>query len=72
MIRTTSQYQLDLAGFESPFETALRPDDRWVTLSHIIPWDELADAYYQSLSVTKGRAAKDGRCRHYQAQAMSE
>ena len=62
MIRTTSQYQLDLAGFESPFETALRPDNRWVTLSHIIPWDELADAYYQSLSVNKGRPAKDGRC----------
>lgn len=62
MIRATSQNQLDLAGFESPFETALSPDNRWVLLSHCIPWDELADAYYQNLSVKMGRPAKDARC----------
>ena len=62
MIRYRSQKQLTLAGFSSPFRTALDPDNRWVKLTQLIPWDELARAYHKSLlSSTQGRPAKDAR-----------
>ena len=35
--------------------------NRWVQLSECIPWDELAEGYYQDLSTTQGRPAKDAR-----------
>lgn len=40
-----SQKQLILAGFESPFEQKLNPSNRWVLLSKLLPWDELASVY---------------------------
>ncbi len=52
VIRYRSEKQLLLAGFETPFETALDKNNRWVKLSECIPWDALADSCYQSLSVT--------------------
>ena len=60
MIRYRSQKQLTLAGFSSPFRTALDPENRWVKLAQLIPWDDLARAYHKSLlSSTQGRPAKD-------------
>ena len=62
MIRYRSQKQLTLAGFSSPFRTALDPENRWVKLAQLIPWDDLARAYHKSLlSSTQGRPAKDAR-----------
>lgn len=62
MIRYRSQKQLTLAGFSSPFRTTLDPENRWVKLANIIPWDDLARAYHKSLlSSTQGRPAKDAR-----------
>ena len=61
MIRSHSQKQLSLAEFDWPFQVALDEDNRWVNLSQIIPWDELAEGYYQGLSLTQGRPAKDAR-----------
>ena len=61
MIRYRSQKQLTLDGFETPFQTDLDSDNRWVKLSECIPWDELADAYYQELTSTQGRPSKDAR-----------
>jgi len=62
MIRYHSQKQLPLAGFSSPFRTALDPENRWVKLADLIPWDDLARAYYKSLlSPSQGRPAKDAR-----------
>ncbi|OYT13305.1 MAG: hypothetical protein B6I19_05865, partial [Bacteroidetes bacterium 4572_114] len=40
-----SPNQLDLEGFETPFEQALNPKNRWVTLANIIPWDEICNLY---------------------------
>ena len=37
----TSVKQFVLSGFESPFERALNPTNRWVKLAHQIPWDEI-------------------------------
>ena len=61
MIRTHSQKQLSLAEFGWPFQTDLDENNRWVMLSKCIPWDELAEGYYQGLANTQGRPAKDAR-----------
>lgn len=61
MIRTKSHRQLSLADFEWPFQTGLDPENRWVRMSECIPWDELAEAYYEGLSVSQGRPTKDAR-----------
>ena len=44
-----------------PLQTALDGNNRWVQMSRCIPWDELAEGYYQALSVKQGRPAKDAR-----------
>ena len=61
MIRYRSQKQLSLAEFEWPFQVALDGNNRWVKLSQCLPWDALAEGYYQSLSEREGRPAKDAR-----------
>ena len=61
MIRYRSSKQLTLAEFDWPFETALDPNNRWVKLSQCIPWDELAESYYQGFSAERGRPLKDAR-----------
>jgi len=61
MIRYTSENQLPLSGFETPFETTLDNNNRWVKLAQIIPWDDLATAYYSSFHHSHGRPAKDAR-----------
>lgn len=61
MIRTRSQQQLSLPEFDWPFQVALDQTNRWVKMSQCIPWDELAEGYYQGLSKKQGRPAKDSR-----------
>ena len=62
MIRTCSSKQLTLAEFDWPLDTALDKHNRWVKMSQCIPWDDLADGYYQGLSADTGRPTKDARC----------
>lgn len=40
-----SPNQLLIAGFESPFERSLNPDNRWVRLAKLLPWDDLTAIY---------------------------
>lgn len=61
MIRYTSQKQISLPGFETPFEEALDPNNRWIKLGEIIPWDELVIAYCRQMSDEHGRPAKNPR-----------
>jgi len=61
MIRCKSHKQLPLAEFDWPFQTALDENNRWVKMSACIPWDELAEGYYQGLSGSHGRPLKDAR-----------
>lgn len=61
MIRYTPSNQLTLAGFSHPFENDLSPDNRWVKLARIIPWDDLAKVYSRQLSDTSGRRSIDVR-----------
>jgi hypothetical protein len=56
-----SPNQLMFDGFETEFEKWLEPDNRWVLLSAIIPWEDLSAAYEMSLSAHTGRPAKDGQ-----------
>lgn len=61
MIRYTSENQLPLSGFETPFESMLDDNNRWVKLASLIPWDELAAAYYSNFHNSHGRPAKNAR-----------
>jgi len=61
MIRYSSQNQLALAEFGWPFQTKLDENNRWVKLSRCIPWDALAEVYYQTLSRSQGRPTKNAR-----------
>ena len=42
-----------LRGFEHPFERSLDPSNRWVVLSHLIPWDELCSVYLKQVGQSK-------------------
>lgn len=44
-----SQKQLTLEGFESPFERKLNPENRWVVLAKLLPWDDLCQMYRQEV-----------------------
>jgi transposase, IS5 family len=48
-----SPNQLTLEGFETPFSTKLNPDNRWVVLSHLIPWDEICNLYLKQVGVSQ-------------------
>lgn len=61
MIKYTPANQLTLAGFSTPFENSLSPDNRWVKLSKVIPWDALAKVYINTLNSHSGRESIDAR-----------
>jgi len=61
MICEQDPNQLSLAGFESFFGRKLDKNNRWVKLSHVIPWKKLSDAYTKTLSANQGRSAKPAR-----------
>lgn len=44
-----SPKQLVLEGFESPFEKKLNPENRWVVLAKLLPWDDLCEVYWQEV-----------------------
>jgi len=61
MIRNRSHKQIPLAEFDWPFQVALDENNRWVKMSECIPWDKLAEGYYQGFSCSQGRPLKDAR-----------
>jgi hypothetical protein len=61
MIKYTPANQLTLEGFTTPFENELSPDNRWVKLAMLIPWDDLANIYIKQLSRDSGRESIDAR-----------
>jgi IS5 family transposase len=61
MINYTSQNQLSLDGFTHPFERDLLPDNKWVKLAVLVPWDELAAVYSSKLQSGSGRKSVDIR-----------
>jgi len=61
MIKYTPANQLTLDGFSTPFENSLSPDNRWVKLAKVIPWDDLAKIYISKLNNHSGRNSIDVR-----------
>jgi hypothetical protein len=61
MIRYTSPKQLKIEGFDSPFTKKMNPENRWVKLSHVIPWDELVHEYIKAMRDDNGRPGVDAR-----------
>jgi len=61
MIRYKSPSQLSIEEFKTPFERDLRPDNRWVKLSNVIPWDDIAHIYCKKMSTKMGAPSKDAR-----------
>jgi len=61
MIKYTPSNQLTLEGFSHPFDQELSPDNRWVKLAALIPWDDLAAVYSKGLRSDRGRESIDVR-----------
>ncbi len=61
MIRYPNPKQITLAEFETPFLSQLDENNRWVKLSNCIPWDRLAQSYYQNFTSHTGRPVKGAR-----------
>ena len=55
MIDYISEKQLGIEDFKTPFEASLLPDNRWVELSKIVPWDRFASIYMSMMNSDIGR-----------------
>lgn len=47
-----SPKQMTLEGFSTPFSQQLDPQNRWVKLAHLIPWDELCSTYLKHVGTS--------------------
>jgi hypothetical protein len=61
MIKYENSYQQKLDLFKTEFEEKLNPKSKWVTLAGLVPWDQLAEAYYASMSSDLGRPGINAR-----------
>ena len=61
MIRYTPSSQLSLENFKHPFHQQLDPNNRWVKLAELVPWDDLAGIYAKHLNPNAGRLSVDIR-----------
>jgi len=48
-----SPSQLTMDCFQSPFEQHLNPENRWVVLSRLMPWDEVCNLYLKNVGVSQ-------------------
>lgn len=61
MIRYNPINQVKIEEFKTPFEIKLDKNNRWVKLGELICWDQLAQIYYQKMSIDEGRPSIDAR-----------
>jgi hypothetical protein len=61
LIRESSSKQQKLSAFDWPFAGVLDEKNRWVQLTHVIPWDELSQAYHRHLNSDRGESEHDNR-----------
>ena len=62
MYRQESEKQLAFDDFYLPFGGHLNPNNRWVKLAELIPWDEFEEEYAQQFDTTgQGAPAKTFR-----------
>jgi IS5 family transposase len=55
MIKYNSAAQLTIEEFKTPFQLSLLSDNRWVTLSKVVPWDKFASIYISKMDKEFGR-----------------
>src|SRR5699024_4330520 len=60
MIKYTPSHELSNTLFDSPFDNELNPNNRWVILEGLVPWDSLASVMMKNLS-NLGRPTVDLR-----------
>jgi hypothetical protein len=61
MYRKQHNGQLSIEEFYVPFGGTLDPENRWVLLSALMPWEELEETYAPQFSPTVGAPAKPVR-----------
>jgi hypothetical protein len=61
MIKYESPRQLKIEEFKTPFLKSLLPDNRWVKLSKVVPWDKFATLYLKAMETGTGRPAISAR-----------
>ena len=61
MYRQSSPGQLSFQDFYLPFGGKLSPDNRWVKLAEMIPWEEFESTYASQFSEDIGAPAKGFR-----------
>lgn len=55
MIKYNSEQQLTIEEFKTPFHASLLPDNKWVKLNGIVPWDKFASSYISMMNNGFGR-----------------
>jgi len=55
MIEYFSEKQLSIKEFKTPFKTELSPDNRWVKLASVVPWETFANLYMSLMDIHQGR-----------------
>lgn len=55
MIDYISEKQLSIFEFKTPFSQDLNPDNRWVKLAEVVPWELFANQYISLMNTKHGR-----------------
>ena len=61
MIKYTKSSELSLSLFQTSNSPSLSADNRWVKMAAIVPWDEMAVVFFDSMSKNQGRPTVDLR-----------
>src|SRR5680860_1237639 len=61
MVRYTSSAQTKITEFDEHYELRLDPDNRWIRLGKLLPWDGMAALYCRELSAHMGAGTVDPR-----------
>lgn len=61
MIQYTSQYQTKIKEFSGLYQLNLNPNNRWIQLSYLLPWDKMVKIYKKKFSDKMGAKATNPR-----------
>ncbi len=61
MIEYTSQYQTQFEEFSNLTQLTLNPNNRWIQLGYLLPWDRMVSVYVKKFSTGMGARAIDPR-----------
>jgi len=55
MYRSTNRQQIEFPDFHLPFSGHLDPENRWVALARLVPWELAEEIYYADLCQDAGQ-----------------